>query len=260
MLRMEENLVSVITAAYNCEKTISETIESVLRQTYNNWEMLIINDCSSDNTVKIVEEYANKDTRIRLINLDRNSGSAVARNKGIENAKGRFIAILDSDDLWKPKKLELQLDFMVRNGYAFTFTEYDVFKEASDVTRKVFSVPKTMNYKQYLKNTAIGCLTVMVDRKQIPDFHMESGYLEDILTWMYYLRNGVVAYGLDENLASYRVAANTKSSNKFKNAMRYYHCLKIQPEVGFFRRVYSEICYMYNATKKRVFSRRTDVN
>lgn len=259
-MKIYETLVSVITAAYNCEKTIIETIDSVLAQTYDNWEMIIVNDCSKDNTVKIVEEYVNKDKRIRLINLDKNSGSAVARNTGIESAKGRFIAILDSDDIWKPEKLRLQVDFMLRNGYAFTFTEYDVFRKSSDVSRKVFSVPKAMNYKQYLKNTAIGCLTVMVDKTKIPDFHMESGYLEDILTWMYYLRNGVTAYGLSENLASYRVAANSKSSNKIQNAKRYYCCLKVQPNVGFFRRVYSEICYVCNAIKKRVFSKRINVN
>lgn len=254
-VKREDYLVSIITPAYNCEKTIKETIDSVIVQSWPYWELLVVNDCSKDKTKQIVEEYANRDKRIKLINLDVNSGSAVARNTGIKNANGRFIALLDADDLWKSEKLELQIKFMLEHEYAFTFTEYEVFRDSSDSTRKVFRVPDSICYKQFLKNTTIGCLTVVVDRKQIPDFHMENGYLEDILTWMYYLRNGVIAYGLHKNLASYRVATNSKSSNKLKNAMRYYKCLRVQPNVGFFRRIYSEICYIWNASKKRIFSK-----
>jgi teichuronic acid biosynthesis glycosyltransferase TuaG len=258
-VKYKDNLVSIITPADNCEATISETIESVLAQTWSSWELMVINDCSSDNTKAIVENYTNKDSRIKLINLDDNSGSAVARNTGIERAEGRFIALLDSDDMWKPRKLELQLKFMIKNGYGFSFTEYEIFRNSSDTVRKVFSVPKSIRYKEYLKNTTIGCLTVIVDRKQIPDFHMERGYLEDILTWMYYLRKGVVAYGLRKNLASYRVVANSKSSNKIKNAIRYYNCLRVQPNIGTMRRVYSEVCYVINAVIKRVFSQTINV-
>lgn len=259
-MKYEDNLVSIITPAYNCAATINETIESVIAQTWPNWELIVINDCSSDKTKENVEKYVNKDVRIHQINLDVNGGSSAARNTGIKRAKGRFIALLDADDLWKPKKLELQLKFMIENNHAFSFTEYEVFKNSSDTSRKVFKVPKSICYKEYLKNTVIGCLTVAVDRKQIPDFHMESGYLEDILTWMYYLKKGIVAYGLCENLASYRVAANSKSSNKVKNAIRYYNCLREQSNIGFCTRVYSEICYVFNAVKKRIFSYNTNYN
>lgn len=250
-----EPLVSVITAAYNCADTIAETIESVLAQTYNNWEMVIVNDASTDNTLDVVSAYTNIDERIRLISLKANSGAATARNKAIQNSKGRYIAVLDSDDLWKPKKLERQIAFMVQNGYAFTFTAYETFHDSSDKSRVVFKAPKSVTYKQYLKNTIIGNLTVVMDKDLIKDFHIQSGYLEDVLTWMYYLKKGHIAYGLNENLASYRVALGSKSGNKLKNAKRYYNCLQEQ-NLSFLERVFDEVCYLFHAAKKRVFGRR----
>ena len=252
-----DNLISVITPAYNCANTIEETILSVRSQTYGNWEIIIVDDCSKDNTVEIVKQHSLLDDRIKLICLEQNSGSATARNTAINHASGKYIALLDSDDLWKPEKLERQLRFMETHGYAFTFTAYDVFKDVSDVGRRIFEVPKSINYNQYLRNSIIGCLTVMVDKDQIPDFHMESGYLEDVLTWMYYLKHGVVAYGLNENLASYRVSSGSKSAKKIKNAQRYYQCLKQQDRVGIVLRLFSQIGYIYNATKKRLFSKKT---
>lgn len=254
-----KELVSIITPAYNCANLILETIESVLAQTYDNWEMIIINDCSKDNTVDVVSSYCQRDTRIRLVNMEKNSGSAAARNRGIELANGKYIALLDSDDIWKPQKLERQISFMKENHYAFTFTAYDVFRDSSEKTRRLFEVPKSIKYKKYLSNTIIGCLTVVIDKEQISDFHMEQGYLEDILTWMYYLRNGVVAYGLNENLASYRVVPESKSSNKLANAKRYFSCLKEQPNLSSIACIRHEIGYAYNALKKRMFGKKIDI-
>lgn len=247
-------LVSIITAAYNCEKTIGETIESVQAQTYLNWEMLIVNDCSKDRTVDIVQSYVDKDSRIKLINHSVNSGAAKARNTAIEHSKGRFLAMLDSDDLWKPNKLEEQIQFMIENNYGFTFTSYETFHDSSDTKRILFKAPKVIKYKQYLRNTIIGNLTVIIDKEKIPDFFIVKGHLEDVLTWMYFLNKGYIAYGLDRNLASYRVAYSSKSGNKVKNAKRYYECLKEQP-ISFFERIIDEMCYLFNATKKRVFGR-----
>lgn len=253
-------LVSVITPAYNCESTISETIESVLAQTWSNWEMLIVDDCSTDATNQMVKEYANVDERIKLIRLEKNSGSAVARNTAIRHAKGRYIALLDSDDLWKPQKLERQISFMQDHQYGFTFTAYDVFRDQTERKRKVFEVPPSIGYWKYLCNSIIGCLTVVVDKEQIPDFHMEAGYLEDILTWMYYLRCGFTAYGLNENLASYRVASHSKSGNKIKNAKRFFHCLKAQPDLTALQCIYCEIGYAFHASVKRLFGKTTIVH
>lgn len=253
-IRKDPPLVSVITAAYNCEKTIGETIESVQAQTYQNWEMLIVNDCSTDHTIDVVRSYAEKDSRIKLINLSANSGSAAARNTAIENANGRFLAILDSDDLWKQDKLAHQVKFMLEHDYGFTFTSYEIFHDSSDARRTLFKAPKKIVYKQYLRNTIIGNLTVIIDKEKIPEFFIVKGYLEDVLTWMYFLNKGYTAYGLNKNLASYRVAAASKSGNKFKNAKRYYECLKEQPISGI-ERIIDEICYLFNAIKKHVFGK-----
>jgi len=247
-----DSLVSVITPAFNCEKTIEETIKSVQSQTYENWEMIIVNDCSIDGTEEIVNKYSKEDPRIHLINLKKNSGAGIARNTAISNANGRYIAFLDSDDLWKPEKLEKQIRFMKNNDYSFTFTTYETFHDSNDLTRKVFHAPQNINYNQYLKNTIIGNLTVIMDRTKIPDVHVEmTGHLEDVLTWMHYLRRGYIAHGLDENLASYRVYKSSKSGNKLRNAKRYYECLDIQ-KLPMPIKIVDEVCYLFNATKKRV--------
>lgn len=245
------DLVSVITPAYNCSNTISETIASVIAQTYENWEMVIANDASKDNTVEIIEYFLRQDKRIKLINLEKNSGAAVARNVAINNASGRFIAFLDSDDLWKSDKLEKQIKFMNDNQYAFTFTAYETFRDSKDLSRRIFVVPETINYEQYIRNSIIGNLTVIMDRNKIVDLHIEGGFLEDVLTWMYYLRKGYLAYGLNENLASYRVYVSSKSGNKLKNALRFWECLRDVQKLSFVKCCVCEFCYIFNAVKKR---------
>jgi len=247
-----EHLVSVITPAYNCEKYIEECMESVINQTYQNWEMIIVNDKSTDNTKAIVEEYAKREPRIKLYNQDKNAGAAAARNKAIELSKGRFIAFLDSDDIWKPNKLERQISFMLRNNYGFTFTSYEILSNKQSSKKKIFHVPQRINYDQYLKNTIIGCLTVIMDREIIGEIKVESGYLEDVLTWMKYLKEGHIAYGLDENLAIYRVTENSVSSNKLRNAKRYFYCLREKQNLSMIKSIYCQMGYMFNAIKKRV--------
>ena len=120
---MEKYLVSIVTPIYNSEKFIENTIKTVQRQTYKNWELLLINDCSTDNSILKINKYLDNDKRIKLINLEKNSGAAIARNIGIENAKGKYIAFLDADDIWKEKKIEKQLLFMEDNNYVFTYTK-----------------------------------------------------------------------------------------------------------------------------------------
>lgn len=246
------NLVSVITPAYNCAEYIDECIESVLNQTYQNWEMLIVNDKSTDNTQSIVESYAKKDHRIKLFNQEKNAGAAAARNKALELSQGRFVAFLDSDDAWKPNKLERQLEFMIENKYGFTFTSYEIMSVKTLDKKKIFRVPEKINYNQYLMNTIIGNLTVIMDKELLGEIRVEVGYLEDVLTWMKYLRQGHIAYGLDENLAMYRVAENSVSSNKFKNAKRYFWCLREKQKLSLIKSIFFQIGYMFNATKKRL--------
>lgn len=248
-----EYLVSVITPAYNCAQYIEDCIESVLKQTYSNWEMIIVNDKSTDNTQEVIEKYISQDSRIKLYNQEVNTGAAVARNKAIQLSKGRFIAFLDSDDKWKPDKLEKQIPFMLENKYAFTFTSYEIMNDNKENKKKIFRAPSEITYKQYLKNTIIGCLTVVMDKEILGEIKVEVGHLEDVLTWMSYLKKGHTAYGLDENLAEYRVVQNSVSSNKFKNAKRYYLCLRNEQQLSMPNSIYCQVWYMLNAIKKRMF-------
>jgi teichuronic acid biosynthesis glycosyltransferase TuaG len=250
-----QNLVSIITPAYNCEKYVSETIESVQNQTYTNWEMIIVNDKSNDNTEKIINKYAEKDNRIRIINLIENSGAAVARNIAIENAKGRFIAFLDSDDRWKKNKLENQLEFMLQNKYGFTFTGYEYIKDENNNKDKIFKVPHSLNYNQGLKNTVIGCLTVIIDKDIVGDFRMplvRRG--QDNLTWLNLLKEGHIAYGINENLAEYRKVEGSLSNDKRKALKRQWYNYRTVIKLPFLKCVYYYSFYVINNVKKYYFS------
>ena len=159
-------LISIITPSYNSEKYLKECIESVLNQTYSNWEMLIVDDASIDGSRFIIENYSSKESRIKAILLDENIGAAEARNIAIDRSEGRYIAFLDSDDVWFPEKLDIQLMFMRDYKCSFTFSSYEVITEDGLKVTSRISVPIKISYSQYLKNTIIGCLTVMIDKSK----------------------------------------------------------------------------------------------
>ncbi|MEI2311408.1 glycosyltransferase family 2 protein [Bacillus nitratireducens] len=212
-------LVSIVTPSYNASSFIKETIQSVQSQTYKNWEMIIIDDVSKDNTCELIKEEIKKDSRIRLIELQENGGPAIARNTGINNAKAKYVAFLDSDDLWLPEKLEKQLAFMQNNDIAFSFTSYQIMNQDGTLTDKVVHVPEKINYNGLLKNTIIGCLTVMLDIEKLGKVQMPNiRTRQDTATWLKILRQGHYAYGLDEVLSKYRKVENSISSKKFKMA------------------------------------------
>ncbi|WP_407926414.1 glycosyltransferase family 2 protein [Aquibacillus kalidii] len=218
----QESLVTIITPSYNSARFIGETIKSVLNQSYSNWEMIIVDDCSSDDTVKIVEKYSKKDGRIHLIKLENNSGAAVARNTAISKAKGRYIAFLDSDDIWKPNKLSEQIKFMQTNDYAFTFTSYEIMDVAGNFTSKSVHAVKEVDYTHLLKSPgAIGCLTVILDRDKIKDCKMPNiKTRQDFALWLKILKAGINAYGLKLSLSQYRIVPGSISSNKIKAAKK----------------------------------------
>lgn len=231
MTDLKEPLVSIITPAYNAERFIGETIESVLKQTYPHWEMIIVDDKSTDRTVEIVESYVKQDSRIKLIQLEKNSGSAVARNTAMDNAKGRYLAFLDSDDLWMEEKLEKQLKFMQENDIAFSFTKYVRMKENGELTNAISKAPKRVGYHQLMKHCVIGCLTVMIDREKVGEERMVNiRTRQDYAFWLSLMKKGFDAYGLPEVLAKYRLVENSISSNKLKAAKQnwyvYYHIEK----------------------------------
>lgn len=246
-----DGLVSIITPAYNAADYIVETIESVLAQTYTSWEMLIVNDCSQDNTAEIVQSYAAKDKRIKLISLQQNSGAAAARNTAIQNAKGRYIAFLDSDDLWKKEKLQKQIEFMQQNGYAFTYTSYEHFKEVKENIQNQVQIPKSLNYKQALKGNKIGCLTVMLDRKQIANIHFTTQKHEDYILWLNILKQGITAYGMQESLALYRTGnSKSVSSNKLQSALWTWNVYRNSQRLSVVKSMYYMWFYVVSGLRK----------
>lgn len=214
---MEKELVSIITPSYKSEKFISQTIESVLAQTYQNWEMLIVDDASPDNSNEIIEEYCKKDSRIKLIKLEKNSGPAVARNRAIEEAKGRFIAFLDADDLWKPEKLEKQIKFMKEKDCALSYSAYETMSEEGVPQNKFLNPPLKISYEDLLKSNYIGCLKSIYDIQKVGKVYMPLiKKRQDYGLWLRILKKTEFAYGLNEPLAIYRIMSDSVSSNKFK--------------------------------------------
>ena len=220
-------IISVITPTYNSEQFIAGTIESVQAQTFSEWEMMIVDDCSTDRTAEIVKSYAEKDSRIHLTVLDTNQGSAITRNTAMDQSKGRYIAFLDSDDLWLPEKLEKQLIFMQDNGIAFSFTQYVRMNEDGIDTGAISTAPATVTYEDLMKRCVIGCLTVMLDRERIGERRMVNiRTRQDYAFWLEITRNGHFAYGLPEVLARYRLVGNSISSNKWKAAKRNWYVFR----------------------------------
>ena len=213
---MIEDLVSIVTPLYNSEKFIEETIESVLTQTYNKWEMLIVDDCSTDLSSDIVKKYSEKDSRIKYIKMEKNSGAALCRNKAIELSEGEFIAFLDSDDLWKEKKIENQIKFMKENKYFISFHEYEEIDESGRKLNIKIRVPKKpVTYRSYLLTNPIGCLSGMYNVKEIGKIYMPLlKKRQDTGFWLKILSTGEKAYALNESLAFYRVRNNSLSFKK----------------------------------------------
>lgn len=213
-------LVSVITPLYNCSKYLEQTIQSVLSQTFQNWEMIMVDDCSTDNSVEVIQSFVEQDSRIRLIQLSENSGAAVARNTAIEAAQGRYIAFLDSDDLWLPHKLETQLQFMQDKDIAFSYSAYEKADEQGQ-SLGLIGVPEKVNYDQLLKCCVIGCLTAIYDTHKLGKVYMPLiRKRQDFGLWLRLLRKVDYAYGIQQPLAQYRVRSGSISSKK-SNAAAY---------------------------------------
>lgn len=210
-----KDLVSVITACYNSENYILETISSVLNQTHKNWELILVDDCSTDNTISIVKEFIRADKRIKLFQLAKNSGAAVARNTAIKEANGTFIAFLDSDDKWLPIKLELQLEFMKSNHYNLTHTAYELIDNQGNSLNKTITPVKTLSYNDMLYSNKIGCLTAMYNQSELGKIYMPLlRKRQDYGLWLKILKTGEKAYGLPEVLSQYRNTENSISNNK----------------------------------------------
>lgn len=246
------DLISIIVPAYNAEKFIGNTIDSVLNQTYKNFELIIVNDNSKDNTIKIIKEYDDK--RIKLVESDINHGAAMSRNIGIKKASGRYITFIDADDYWVNDKLEKQIDFMNTMHCAFSFTGYEFADCDLNLTGKKVIVPISLNYKQALRNTTIFTSTVMFDTAIISkdDIQFPLVKSEDTALWFNILKKGYKAYGLNEILSYYRRSANTLSSNKLQAIKRMWNLYRKQQGLSLIYSAYNFIFYAINAVKRRI--------
>ena len=246
-------LVSVIMPCYNMASYVSDSIKSVIAQTYPHWELLIVDDASTDETVNIIKSYAQADSRIKFAIKKQNSGISDTRNLCIQMAQGQFLAFLDADDIWHPEKLEKQLSFMMAKNIGFTYSTYDWIDEDGKVMNKFINTIGNLDYKTYLRNTIIGCSTVMVNKTItgdviVPKFRTS----EDTATWLDILRKGLLAYAIDESLVSYRIRRKSASSNKLKAAADLWKVYRQNEKLPFFEALYYFSCYAFNAIKKRL--------
>ncbi|WP_101773099.1 glycosyltransferase family 2 protein [Peptostreptococcus faecalis] len=250
---MKESLVSIITPVYNAEEFISQTIESVQAQTYENWEMILIDDCSTDSSAELINKKVEEDSRVKYIKLDKNSGAAVTRNTGLSVANGRYIAFLDSDDIWKPDKLKLQLELLNDKKVGFCFTSYRYVLQNGEPMNKVARAPEKIDYNGLLKNTIIGCSTVLIDKKIIGDFRMTDVRRgQDTATWLQLLKRTKFAYGIYDDLVWYRVVSGSLSDNKWTAIKRTWNTYRNVEHLSLPKAMYVFVFYAYNALKKRI--------
>ncbi|MGE0171419.1 MAG: glycosyltransferase family 2 protein [Oligoflexales bacterium] len=244
-------LVSIITPSYNSASFIAVTIESVLAQTYCNWEMIVCDDASEDDSREVIDRYAEKDSRIRPILLEKNLGVANARNVALQESRGEFIAFLDSDDVWNPEKLKRQVEFCLSRNADFCYSSYRFIDEQGNVIGAAVPVKSSVSYSQLLKRNTIPCLTAFIRRSTIGDLKFSDIGHEDYLFWLQILKkNGINAFGLSDNLAFYRLRARSRSSNKARAAKWVWNIYRNDEGLNLFQSGYYFCYYVsYNLWK-----------
>lgn len=265
-----DKLVSIIVPVYNAGAYIEETIAMVKAQTWRTWELILVDDASKDDSRERIErciavmeetllkESLHEDTldkgKIRLIAKKVNEGAARARNTGIKEAKGRYIAFLDADDVWMPDKLERELAFMEEKQAAFVFTAYEFGDEQARGTGRVVHVPPVLTYEKALSRTVIFTSTVLLDTKKTGRelIKMPEVKSEDTATWWQLLKNGFHAYGLDEVLAIYRRPAKSLSSNKLEAIRRIWNLYRMQEKLSLWKSGYNLFFWALRATLRRI--------
>ena len=246
-------LVSIITPAYNAEQFLPETIASVLNQTYADWEMIIVNDCSTDRTEQVIQSFQEQDSRIRYLKMPKNSGPAAARDYALQHAKGRFLAFLDSDDLWLPEKLEQQISFMVNNDLGFSYTSYRRMSMDGSKLSRPMDLTGRVTYRSLLKNTQIATLTVMLDTQHTGPIEMAVDYgYDDMILWLSILKRIPYAMALKKDLARYRVVQNSVSSKYFRSASWVWDIYRKHEGISLLPSIWYLANYGFNATKRRL--------
>jgi len=247
-------MVSIITPVYNAEDFIGQTIDSVLSQTYRDWEMIIIEDCSGDRSREIVRSYSGAEERIHVIELEENQGVGEARNVGLKAAKGNYIAFIDSDDCWYPEKLEKQLKFMKEGNYPISYTAYEMIDKDGNTLERIVHTKDKVRLDDYLKSTVIGCSTSMINKEITGNFSISSMRMRvDTQLWIRLLKKGLTAYGMDEVLVKYRVHSGSISRNRLKAAKQTWRLYYRIEKLGFFKSAYYFSHYALSSIRKHYF-------
>ncbi|SDE77793.1 glycosyltransferase family 2 protein [Cellulophaga baltica] len=251
-------IVSIITPVYNSEEHLRHCLESVMSQKYVNWEHILVDDCSTDQSAEIIEQYSRRDFRIKYIKLDSNSGAGVARNTAMKNATGRFIAFLDSDDYWDENKLSKQITYMLDNKYAFTYTDYFIVEKNNPNPKYIIQSPKKIDYNKMLNNDYIGCLTAIYDKELLglnlmPDIRKR----QDWVLWLRLLQKCDYAHAINEPLANYRIGNSSLSNNKFKLLKHNFNVYHKELKMSFLKSVFMMINFLihyfyFKLTSKKV--------
>lgn len=247
----QQELVSVITPVYNAERFIGEQIESVLAQTYSPIELVLVDDCSKDGSAEIIKEYCKRYPNIVYHLQEKNMGAGAARNKALELAKGRYVAFLDSDDVWYPDKITQQMALMQETGAQVSYTAIEMIDENGKLIKPKRNIKETCDYNYLLHNTILATSAVMVDREKAGDFrlHLRRGG-QDYATWLKLLRGGTVARGINQALVKYRVLSNSLSSNKFKSIKQVWEIQTQDEKISKPIAAFHVICFAFNALKK----------
>lgn len=248
--------ISIVVPVYNAAKYIEQTVSMVQKQTYTDWELILVEDCSKDESRKVLQGLENslQDSRIHVIYKEKNEGAAKARNTGIMAATGEYLAFLDADDIWKETKLEKELAFMKQKDAAFVFTSYEFGDEQGNGTGKFVNVPDTLNYKQALSRTVIFTSTTLFDLKKLGKELVTMPIVpsEDSATWWQILRAGYTAYGFQEVTTVYRRPPKSLSSNKGKAIQRIWYLYRKVERLSLPVSIFCFIGWAVRATLRRL--------
>lgn len=252
-LKIENELVSIVTPTYNSQEYIEEAVLSVINQTYTNWELIIVDDCSKDETRRVLKKIAASDARVNVIYSNVNSGSGISRNIGLKHAKGQYVAFLDSDDIWELNKLELQIDYLRKTSAAICHTSFSFVDENGDDRPGRVHASKSVDLERNLKRTEIGTSTAIINRNIVQkEFLFPSMRArQDLKLWIDLLSSGYHSAGLDVPLVKYRVRSGSVSSNKFKMLYVTFKVYISIYQLPLPKRLYCYCCYVLNAIKKR---------
>lgn len=247
---MIKNKVSIIMPAYNVENVIEETIQSVLQQTYKDWELIVVDDCSKDSTYSILKSYESE--KVRVFRNSTNLGVIRTRNFALNQTTGEYIAFLDSDDVWMPEKLEIQINYMIDNDCSFSCTDYYKMDSNSELIGKVYSSKKNITYNDLLKTNYIGCLTAVYNTSRLGKFFFKDfTYNEDYIYWLDILSNTDVCLRINEYLAKYRVYKGSRSSQKLKVAKYQWYIYRKVIKLSLLKSVIMFTSYAINGLVKR---------